>query len=186
MVMADSQIARAIQDSEIKISPVPHADQIQPASLDVRLGHSFITFEEYAGQTINPVEGVLAEGKVEHQHGGLFNLSPGQFVLAQTFESIGLANDIVARVEGCSSLGRLGLMVHVTAGFIDPGWPLAPITLELHNVSPYNIILTPEMKIAQLSFDRMELEATRPYGSSSLNSHYANQNGVTASRYGKD
>ena len=169
MVMADSQIARAIQDSEIKIFPLPHPDQIQPASLDVSLGESFITFSKDDGRVFDPSRGILPEGE-KFTCPDQFVLRSGEFVLANTLESIGLPDDIVARVEGCSSLGRLGLLVHVTAGFIDPGWPLAQITLELCNV---------------VSFERLEVRATRPYGSSTLNSHYANQNGVTASRYGK-
>ncbi len=184
MVMADSQIARAIQDSEIKIFPLPHPDQIQPASLDVSLGESFITFSKDDGRVFDHSRGILPEGE-KFTCPDQFVLRSGEFVLANTLESIGLPDDIVARVEGCSSLGRLGLLVHVTAGFIDPGWPLAQITLELCNVASYDLVLTPGMKIAQLSFERLEVRATRPYGSSTLNSHYANQNGVTASRYGK-
>lgn len=190
MTLCDSQIVAAIQDGKIQVDPKPDTIQIQPASLDVRLGKQFRTFTRFrpsgGGWLLDPLKDELPSGTVvDVEEGCGFQLRSGQFALATTYEAIGLAADIVARVEGCSSLGRLGLQIHVTAGFIDPGWPLAPITLELYNVSPIDLLLTPGMKIAQLSFQRMSKEADRPYGSELLSSHYVNQQGATSSRYGK-
>jgi|JI10StandDraft_1071094.scaffolds.fasta_scaffold59242_6 dCTP deaminase len=190
MILCDSQIVAAIKDERIQIQPKPDTSQIQPASLDVRLGSQFRTFTRFrpggGGWLLDPLKDAIPSGTVVDVADGCgFQLRSGQFALATTYESIGLAADIVSRVEGCSSLGRLGLQIHVTAGFIDPGWPLAPITLELYNVSPIDLLLTPGMKIAQLSFHRMDRAADRPYGSANLSSHYVNQQGATPSRYGK-
>jgi dCTP deaminase len=114
--------------------------------------------------------------------GRAFVLHPGEFVLATTVESIGLPDDLVARVEGKSSLGRLGLLIHATAGFVDPGWPQGQITLELSNVATLPIKLWPGMKIGQLCILRLTSPAEHPYGSSQVGSKYQGQRGPTPSR----
>ena len=112
-----------------------------------------------------------------------FVIHPGEFCLGRTLEWVELPHDIVARIEGKSSLGRLGLIVHATAGFCDPGWK-GTLTLELNNLTRVPIVLAPGLKIAQLSFMTLDRPALRPYGSSGLGSHYQGQRAATASRYG--
>ena len=121
--------------------------------------------------------------RVSVEEGKPFILHPGEFVLGTTLERLTLPDDIVARIEGKSSLGRLGLLIHATAGFVDPGWSNGQITLELSNVAPLPIRLWPGMKIAQLSFMRMDAPAERPYGHPELGSKYQGQKGPTPSRY---
>ena len=124
----------------------------------------------------------LRERLVEIADGGAFILHPGEFVLGSTSERVSLPNDLTARVEGKSSLGRLGLLIHSTAGFVDPGFD-GHITLELSNVANLPITIYPGMKIGQISFLRMTTPADNPYGSAATGSKYQNQRGPTPSRY---
>jgi dCTP deaminase len=119
---------------------------------------------------------------VEVKPEGAFILHPGEFVLGSTLELVTLPDDIVARLEGKSSLGRLGLLIHSTAGFVDPGWN-GHLTLELSNVATLPIALYPGMKIGQISFLRMTTAAENPYGSGAVSSKYQGQRGPTPSRY---
>lgn len=163
---------RLDRPNDIVLSPLPEDVQIQPASLDLRLGRGFH---------------VQREGEDGQWHedtntdADRFLLRRGDFLLATTLEYIELPTDLVARVEGKSSLGRRGLMVHVTAGFIDPGFK-GNITLEMYNLSPAPVLLTLGMKICQLSFSAIEGRVLRPYGHPELGSKYQGQQGVTLSR----
>lgn len=155
---------------------------IQPSSVDIRLDKYFRLFDNHKYAVIDPsldqsdltriVEVDPAEGFVLH---------PGEFVLGSTYEQITLPDNVAARVEGKSSLGRLGLLTHATAGFVDPGF-CGHVTLELSNVATLPIMLWPGMKIGQLAFFQLSSAAENPYGSSAHGSHYQGQRGPTASR----
>jgi dCTP deaminase len=183
MILSDRTIRRLIDEGRIVIDPLVES-HIQPASVDVRLDSSFLAFRRHTTSDIDPwqVNDNLME-RVTVPEGDAFILHPGEFVLGTTFERLTLPDDIVARIEGKSSLGRLGLLIHATAGFVDPGWTAGQITLELSNVAPLPIRLWPGMKIAQFSFMQMDGPAERPYGHPSLGSKYQGQSGPVASRY---
>ncbi len=183
MILSDGTIRRLIAEGKIRIEPFEER-HIQPASVDVRLGASFLAFRRHTNSDIDPwqVNESLME-PVEVEDGAPFILHPGEFVLGTTLERLTLPDNIVARIEGKSSLGRLGLLIHATAGFVDPGWTDGQITLELSNVAPLPIRLWPGMRIAQFSFVQMDAPAERPYGHPSLGSKYQGQQGPVASRY---
>lgn len=152
--------------------------RIQPASLDVRLGSTFATFRRTDAACIDlKQDSAHLLEYVTVPDGGSFMAHPGELILATTLEAIGLSSRLLARVEGKSSLGRLGLLVHSTAGFIDPGWPLASITLELANINRLPIRLYPGQPIAQLAFERVE-EVSAAYAGK-----YVDQVGPTPSRF---
>jgi dCTP deaminase len=156
---------------------------LQPSSIDVKVSNLFRVFRNHSTAIID-VKKDLTEltELVEIPDGEAFILHPGEFVLGSTLERIGIAADLVARVEGKSSLGRLGLLIHSTAGFIDAGFD-GHITLELSNVANLPITLYPSMKIGQVSFMTMTTPADRPYGSGARGSKYQGQRGPTPSRY---
>jgi dCTP deaminase len=155
---------------------------VQPSSIDVRLDRFFRVFENHRYPHIDPaVEQVDLTREVEAIGDEPFVLHPGEFVLGSTYEVISLPNDVAARLEGKSSLGRLGLLTHSTAGFIDPGFS-GHVTLELANVATLPILLWPGMKIGQVCFFRMTSAADYPYGSSIYGSRYQGQRGPTQSR----
>ena len=183
MILSDGTIRRLLAERRIVIEPLEESF-VQPASVDVRLGDTFLAFQRHTVSDIDPwqVSESLME-PVQVAEGQPFILHPGEFVLGTTLERLTLPNDIVARIEGKSSLGRLGLLIHATAGFVDPGWTNGRITLELSNVAPLPIRLWPGMKIAQLSFVQMDAPAERPYGHPALGSKYQGQQGPVASRY---
>lgn len=183
MILSDGTLRALLADGSLIIEPLDPA-QIQPASVDVRLGDVFLVFRNHSVGVIDPYEKRtdLME-KVGVEPGDAFILHPGEFILGSTIEAIGLPDDLVARVEGKSSLGRLGLLIHATAGFVDPGWPKGQITLELSNVATLPIKLWPGMRIGQLSFHRLDRAAERPYGHPDLNSKYVGQAGPMASQY---
>ena len=182
-VLSDGTIAELVRAGRITIDPW-NADQVQPASVDLRLGDSFRVFTNHkvAAIDLGEVPENLTE-EVVVPDGGTFVIHPGEFCLGRTLEWVELPDDIVARIEGKSSLGRLGLIVHATAGFCDPGWK-GTLTLELNNLTRVPIILRPGLPIAQLSFMTLDRAALRPYGSAELGSHYQGQRAATASRYG--
>ena len=185
MILSDGTIRALLAEGRLVVAPL-EPEQIQPASVDVRLGNGFLVFRNHSAEVIDPYERPSdLMDLVSVRPGNAFVLHPGEFVLGTTVESIGLPDDLVARVEGKSSLGRLGLLIHATAGFVDPGWPQGQITLELSNVATLPIRLWPGMKIGQLSFHRLDRAAERPYGHPGLNSKYAGQQGPVASRYGR-
>ncbi len=183
MILCDYSIRTQIALGRIVIDPMEES-QVQPASVDVRLGNTFLAFRRHAAEAIDPREvdeGLMEKVTVSEEQP--FILHPSEFALGTTLERISVPDDIVARVEGKSSLGRLGLLIHATAGFVDPGWKSGQLTLELSNVAPLPIKLWPGMKIAQLSFMRMDQPAERPYGHPELGSKYQGQSGPVASRY---
>ncbi len=181
MVLSDRSIREAISNGSIEIEPYSDRD-VQPASVDFHLANKILVFRNSTLPYIDLRKDVpnLTE-EVIIQDDEPFMLHPGEFVLGSTLEKLTLANDLVARIEGKSSLGRLGLMIHSTAGFIDPGWS-GNLTLELANVSRLPITLYFGMRIGQISFQQMTTEVDRPYGSKELNSRYQGQQSPTASR----
>jgi dCTP deaminase len=183
MVLSDRTIRRMLDEGRIGIDPYDD-DLLQPSSVDVRVDRYFRVFRNSRYPFIDvkePMEELteLVEITDESQP---FILHPGEFVLGSTLERITLPDDLVARLEGKSSLGRLGLLIHSTAGFIDPGWD-GHVTLELSNVANLPITIYFGMKIGQVSFVQLTEPAENPYGSSTLGSKYQGQAGPTASRY---
>ena len=157
-------------------------EMIQPSSIDVRLDRYFRLFDNHKYAYIDPTEDQPELTRlIETKAGEPFILHPGEFVLGSTYEQITLPDDVAARLEGKSSLGRLGLLTHSTAGFVDPGFS-GHVTLELSNVATLPIKLWPGMKIGQMCFFRLTSPAERPYGSAAYSSRYQNQRGPTASR----
>lgn len=182
MILSDRSIREALADGRIVIDPFDET-MVQPSSVDVRLDRYFRVFLNHTMPVID-VKRDLEEltRLVDIDDDRAFILHPSEFVLGSTFERIGVPDDMVARIEGKSSLGRLGLLIHSTAGFIDAGFD-GHITLELSNVANLPITLYPGMKIGQISFLRMTTPADVPYGSNSLKSKYQGQRGPTPSRY---
>ena len=181
-VLSDGTITRLVEEGRIRIDPWDPG-LVQPASVDLRLGDSFRVFHNHLATAIDlrrPPDNLTEEVIVPE--GDSFVIHPGEFCLGRTLEWVELPDDVVARIEGKSSLGRLGLIVHATAGFCDPGWK-GTLTLELNNLTRVPIILHPGLEIAQLSFMMLDRPALRPYGSPDLGSHYQGQRAATASRY---
>ncbi len=181
MVLSDRTIRRLIDEGRIEIDPYDAA-LMQPASLDVRVDRLFRVFRNSRYPYIDvkrEMEELTELVAVEDEP---FILHPGEFVLGSTLERVTLPDDLVARLEGKSSLGRLGLLIHSTAGFIDPGWD-GHVTLELSNVANLPITIYHGMKIGQLSFVKLTEAAEHPYGSDGLGSKYQGQKGPTPSRY---
>jgi dCTP deaminase len=183
-VLSDRTIRRLIDDGRIEIDPYDAA-LLQPSSVDVRVDRLFRVFRNNRAPYIDvKVEQDLTE-LVEVADEEPFILHPGEFVLGSTLERVRLPDDLVARLEGKSSLGRLGLLIHSTAGFIDPGWD-GHVTLELSNVANLPITIYYGMKIGQVSFMELSEPAESPYGSGGLGSKYQGQRGPTPSRYWKN
>ena len=182
MVLSDRTIRRLVGEGRIQIDPYDET-LLQPSSVDVRVDRFFRVFHNarYPYIDVKQPQEDLTE-LVEVDDESPFILHPGEFVLASTLERIRLPDDLVARLEGKSSLGRLGLLIHSTAGFIDPGWD-GHVTLELSNVANLPITIYPGMKIGQLSFVQMTEPAEAPYGAGALGSKYQGQKGPTPSRY---
>jgi dCTP deaminase len=181
VVLSDRTIARLLEEGRIEIDPYDAA-LLQPSSVDVRVDRYFRVFRNnlYPFIDVKKAQDDLTE--LVEVDGEPFILHPGEFVLGSTLERVRLPDDIVGRLDGKSSLGRLGLLIHSTAGFIDPGWD-GHVTLELSNVANLPITIYPEMKIGQLSFVQMTEPADAPYGSGALGSKYQGQKGPTPSRY---
>lgn len=183
MLLSDHDIHIAINTGRITISPF-EAALVQPASVDVRLGDSLRMFRDRPGVSIDP--GNLDDDDthvITCIPGQPFVLSPRMFVLGTTMETIGVDRTLAAQIEGKSTLGRCGLVVHSTAGFIDPGF-CGQITLELSNVGHRPIVLRPGSPIGQVCFVRMSSPVDRPYGSPGLGSHYQGQRGPTVAKSG--
>src|SRR5690349_15060724 len=158
---------------------------LQPSSIDVRLDRFFRVFQNSRYTHIDPsIQQDELTTPVETADGDNFVLHPGEFVLGSTFEQVGLPDDLAGRLEGKSSLGRLGLLTHSTAGFIDPGFS-GHVTLELSNVATLPILLWPGMKIGQMCFFRLSSASEHPYGSSAYGSRYQGQRGPTRSRWSR-
>lgn len=185
MVLSDRDIRAEITAGRIVIDPfVPEA--VQPSSVDLHLDRRFRVFRNsrYPFIDVRADQPELTE-LVEISGDDPFILHPGEFVLGSTFERVALPNDLVARLEGKSSLGRLGLLIHSTAGYVDPGWD-GNLTLELSNVANLPITLYDGMKIGQISFQRLSSQAEVPYGDASIGSKYRGQRDPTASLYHRD
>ncbi len=184
-VLSDHDIAASLASGRVKVDPYDAAD-LQPSSVDLHLDRSFRVFRNNRYPYIDvrapqpDLTDLLSIGDEEP-----FVLHPGEFVLGQTIEWVELPDDLVARLEGKSSLGRLGLLIHSTAGYVDPGWK-GKLTLELSNVAKLPIALYFGMKIGQISFFEMSSPVDRPYGSSGLGSKYQGQSEPTASAYFED
>ena len=181
MLLSDRDILAELEARRVALEPFDPA-MVQPSSIDVRLDKFFRVFENHRYPHIDPAEDqsdltreVAAQGEEP------FILHPGEFVLGSTLEVVTLPDDVAARLEGKSSLGRLGLLTHSTAGFIDPGFS-GHVTLELANVANLPIKLWPGMKIGQLCFFRLSSPAEHPYGSTKYGSRYQGQRGPTPSR----
>ena len=183
MILSDRSIREAVHEGRLVIDPF-EPSHVQPSSIDLRIDRFFRVFRNHTQRVIDVKENQenLTELVQVTDDDDPFILHPGEFVLAATLERVGLPPDLVARVDGKSSLGRLGLLTHATAGFIDPGFH-GHITLELSNVATLPITIYAGMKVAQVSFQSMTTPAEHPYGSTVTGSKYQGQRGPTPSRY---
>ena len=185
MLLCDRDIRAAVDSGDIRLDPFDPA-MVQPSSVDIRLDRWFRLFDNHKHGLIDPsIEQPGLTRLVEVDPEEKFVLHPGEFVLASTHEIVGLGPGLAARLEGKSSLGRLGLLTHSTAGFIDPGFS-GHVTLELSNVATLPIALWPGMKIGQLCFFQLSGPAEQPYGSAVHSSRYQGQRGPTESRSWRD
>lgn len=181
MLLSDRDLLTEIDNKRVTIEPFD-PEMIQPSSIDVRLDRMFRVFENHKYPHIDPsIEQADLTRLIEPDGDDPFILHPGEFVLGSTLEVVSLPDDLAGRLEGKSSLGRLGLLTHSTAGFIDPGFS-GHITLELSNAATLPIKLFPGMKIGQLCLFRLSSPADHPYGSDKYGSRYQGQRGPTASR----
>ncbi|NHN61724.1 dCTP deaminase [Haloarcula sp. JP-Z28] len=184
MILSDADILRRLEQGDLVVEPLDDPDiQIQPASVDLRLGHEFLEFQHANIPCIHPNSEDEVSDYVEEtviEEGGEFILHPGDFVLGTTHERVAIPDDLIAHVEGRSSLGRLAIVVHATAGLCDPGYE-GQITLELSNLGTAPVALTPGMRISQLTFTELKTPADRPYGAE-RGSKYQGQSGPQASK----
>jgi dCTP deaminase len=181
MILSDTTIRTRLEKKQITIEPFVD-EQLQPASYDVRLGDEFLVFDNTRTEIIDPRKdnaGIMRKVKVDEERP--FILHPNEFALTSTHEVIGVDEEHVCTIHGKSSLGRLGLLVHASAGWIDPGNTLRP-TLHLFNVATMPIKLYPMMKIAQVTFEQLTEACERPYGSAGLGSKYVGTMGVAGSQ----
>ncbi|MBU1119153.1 dCTP deaminase [Patescibacteria group bacterium] len=185
MIFSDRDIKKYLKSGRITVDPLVK-EAIQPASVDLRLDSEFMIFKHTSHAYIDvaePVDELMKKISISGREP--FVLHPGEFALGLTFETVGVDDETVARLEGKSSLGRLGVIVHATAGFIDPGNCLK-ITLELHNVGNLPVILRYKMPIAQVAFQPLSSKAERPYGSKKLKSKYYKSKGIVMSQMHKN
>lgn len=185
MILSDKDIKRHLKTGRISINPL-FPNSIQPASVDLHLGADFLVFKTDQHTAIDPkvpLEEMMERFKINDKK--QFILHPGQFALGMTYEVVGVGDDMVGRLEGKSSLGRIGLIIHATAGYLDPGNKLK-MTLELHNIANLPIILYYKMPIAQLSFTPLSSAAEHPYGKKRLGSKYYGALKPQASQYYKN
>ena len=181
MVLSDHSIREALASGRIAIDPFDDSC-IQPSSVDLHVDQYFRLFRNHTSRVIDVRENQEDLTELVDTGEEPLILHPGEFVLGSTKEKVTLPDDLVARLEGKSSLGRLGLLIHSTAGFVDAGWD-GHLTLELSNVANLPITVYPGMKIGQISFLQMTTAAENPYGSKGLGSKYQGQRGPTPSRY---
>ena len=185
MILSDRTIKEKMLSGDLIIDPLGE-NAVQPASVDVRLDAEILVFRNSWRTHIDvtqPADDVVERVYIEE--GRPFLLHPGQFALGSTLERVAIPHDVVARIEGKSSLARYGLLIHSTAGFVDPGWD-GKLTLEFSNVGILGITLRAGMKIGHISFTQLTTPADNPYGSRALRSKYQGQNGPAASRYYMD
>lgn len=188
MILSDRDILARLKQGDLVVDPLDSPDvQVQPASIDLRLGNEFLVFKNPHIPCIDPRDASSESitEKLVIPQGERFILHPGEFVLGSTHERIRIPSDLVARVEGRSSLGRLAIVVHATAGFIDPGFE-GHITLELSNLGRVPVALHPGMRVSQIVLHQMTSPAARPYGSVGRGSKYQGQSGPQASRVRHD
>ncbi|CAN5563730.1 dCTP deaminase [soil metagenome] len=182
MILSDRDIRKAVSAGLVGIEPFDPAD-VQPSSVDLHVDRFFRTFHNARHPYIDvkkPMDDLTELIEVAEEEA--FILHPGEFVLGSTKEYVRLPVDLVARLEGKSSLGRLGLLIHSTAGYVDPGFE-GHLTLELSNVANLPITIYPNMRIGQISFFKLSSPADNPYGSAGVGSKYQGQRGPTPSRY---
>lgn len=187
MALSDTTIMDRLDDGSLVIEPIKNTDlQIQPASVDIRLGNTFLKFNPQNVTSLNPVEDDPTEyvDEITISDGETFVVHPGDFVLGSTKEWVEIPDDLVGYVNGRSTLGRLAIVIHATAGLLDPGWH-GNVTLEISNLGEVPIELTPGMRIGQLTFEELSEPATRPYGAE-RDSKYQDQRGVQAARTDHD
>ncbi len=188
MILSDRDILDRLRDGELVVEPIDDLDmQVQPASIDLRLGSEFLEFQRTNIPCIHPNREAEVSDYVTETHvpeGDEFILHPGDFVLGTTKERVEIPPDLLASVEGRSSLGRLAVVIHATAGIVDPGYK-GQITLELSNLGTAPVALSPGMRVSQLIFTEMKSAAERPYGTD-RGSKYQDQAGPQASRIGED
>ncbi|MEV0952448.1 dCTP deaminase [Promicromonospora sp. NPDC050249] len=185
MLLSDRDIRAELEADRVVLDPYDPS-MLQPSSIDVRLDKYFRLFDNHKYPFIDPATDQPELTRlVEADNDEAFVLHPGEFVLGSTYEAVTLPDDVAARLEGKSSLGRLGLLTHSTAGFIDPGFS-GHVTLELSNVATLPIKLWPGMKIGQMCFFRLSSASEHPYGSDLYGSRYQGQRGPTASRSSKN
>lgn len=181
MLLSDSDIRSYVASGRVRLKPWD-PEMVQPSSVDIHLDRFFRLFDNHKYPVVDPAADQPELTRlVEVSADGEFVLHPGEFVLGATYERVTLADDVAARLEGKSSLGRLGLLTHSTAGFIDPGFS-GHVTLELSNTATLPIKLYPGMKVGQLCFFQLSSPAERPYGAGATGSRYQGQRGPTASR----
>ena len=181
MLLSDSDIRSYVASGRVRLKPWD-PEMVQPSSVDIHLDRFFRLFDNHQYPVVDPAADQPELTRlIEVSADGEFVLHPGEFVLGATYERVTLADDVAARLEGKSSLGRLGLLTHSTAGFIDPGFS-GHVTLELSNTATLPIKLYPGMKVGQLCFFQLSSPAERPYGAGATGSRYQGQRGPTASR----
>ncbi len=185
MILSDSDIRARLAQGDLKVGPLEDEQlQIQPASIDVRLAEEFVVYRSNQVACLDPRDArTLSEAsqRVHVPTGEAFILHPGEFALGSTIEEVAIPDDLVATVDGRSSIGRLAVVIHATAGFIDPGFQ-GQVTLELSNIGPIPVKLYPGMRVAQLVFHELKSPSAVPYGSAARGSSYQNQRGPQTSR----
>lgn len=185
MILSDKTIKEKLKTGDIKIEPFSE-EFLQPASYDLHLDNHFLVFDRENTSLIDvkqPMGDIMRSIEVDEERG--YIIHPGEFVLANVREITGVSDEYVGRLEGKSSLGRIGLVIHVTAGFLDPGNSLR-LTLEIVNLSPLPIKIYPGMKIGQIAFEKLDQKCERPYGSKGLGSKYYGDTTVKASQFSKN
>ena len=185
MILSDADIRARLARGDLKVGPLEDERlQIQPASIDLRLSDEFVIYRPSQVSCLDPRDPqtlVAASQRLRVPYGEAFVLHPGEFGLGSTIEEVAIPHDLVATVDGRSSIGRLAVVVHATAGFIDPGFQ-GQITLELSNIGPIPVKLYPGMRVAQLVFHELKSPAEVPYGSAERGSSYQGQQGPQTSR----
>jgi dCTP deaminase len=183
VILSDQDIVKRIRSKSLIVSPFTKTN-LQPSTLDLRLDPNVLVFDNYSIAVIDVAKPINVSRKVKVGSDG-FIIHPGEFILGSTIEHFSIPTDLAAKVEGRSSLGRLGLVIHATAGYIDPGFS-GNITFEISNISRLPIKLYAKMRIAQIAFHQMTSSAAVPYGDKKLGSKYKGQRGPTESRLYKD
>lgn len=187
-ILSDIDIKKYLDDGKIVIDPIKDIKQIQPSSVDLRIGNEFKGFTITSKPFIDPRDNTDLESYMNSftiEEGKPFIIHPGEFTLATTYETVKLPADIVARVEGRSSMGRLGVTMHVTAGYIDPGFE-GKITLEISNIGKMPVALYPGQRVCQIVFETMTSPSLKPYGHEDRDSKYMNQKGPQVSKIKQD